>query len=128
MWETVEFNKNQIKAETERAILLNCPHSSYYDGYSFWIPLSFVREGNRGNTLIFAYPENFEFTLRKYGKGKYNKRDVIDEVVICGDDIKDIYSGIYCGKKEVVYNPFETHKPEPLKAEHSEALGDLLDE
>ena len=128
MWKKIEFNKQNIKAETGRAVLINCPHKSYYDGYSFWVPASLVREGSHSYAYTLSYTEDFVFTLKKYGKGKYNSRDVIDEVQIVGDDIADIFDGIPCGKKQVEYNPYETHKPEKLEAEETEALAELIDE
>lgn len=45
MWKNVNANVNQIKTETEKAVLINCPHNSKYDGYSYWHSSKLVREG-----------------------------------------------------------------------------------
>ena len=126
-WHKIEFFKNQIKKETGKATLISCPRNSYYSCYCFWMPTALIREGKQGNTLTFSYTDDFEFILKKYGKGKHNKYDVIDTEVLRGEEIEDVYSGIPCGKKETQYNPFETHIPETIEAVDNKALPELTD-
>lgn len=126
MWKTSEFNRQNIKKETDRAVLINCPHSSDYDGYSFWFPASLVREGSHSYAVTISYTDEFVFKLKKYGKGKYNRYDVIDEVELTSDDIADVFSGVICEKKQV--SPYETHKPELLNAVQTKAIEELKDE
>jgi hypothetical protein len=83
MWHKIFFNKNQIEYETYTACLIKMPNNSNYKGYSFWMPKKCVREiGGKGYFMIFVYKDDWIFTLKKYGKGVYNKNQVIREKVI----------------------------------------------
>lgn len=125
MWRRFTITKNNIKAETGKAVLIACPHHSEYDGYCFWHPSKLVREDRNGWTHSISYTEEFTFNLKKYGKGKYNSRKVLDEVQLGYDEIEEIYgvmSNAYQKK-----NPYETHKPEAVEAVKTEADESLID-
>lgn len=79
MWKQININRQNIKTECEKAVLIQMPHNSDYDGYCFWHPSKLVRDGRNKNAISIGYTEEFEFKLIKYGKGKYNQKTILDE-------------------------------------------------
>lgn len=126
MWKTLNINKNNIITETGRAVLIACPHASDYNGYCFWHPSKLVRSGRHSAAVSISYTEDFTFRLKKYGKGKYNSREVLDEVQLGYDEIEEIFGVIDDG----IYPPAEPliHTPDPIEPEHSEVDPDLRDD
>lgn len=125
MWRKININNSNIKADTGKAVLIACPHNSDYDGYSFWIPSKMVRERKKSTTKEISYTEDFEFHLKKYGNGKYNSREVLDEIVVGYEDLEEIF-GVTSKNLELA-NPYETHKPEELTAVQTKADESLVD-
>ena len=74
-WKKVQINRQNIQAETARAVLIKMPKNS---GYVFWHPSNLVREGKNSNALSLSYTNEFIFRLMKYGSGQYNKYEIID--------------------------------------------------
>lgn len=129
MWKNININKNNIKAETERSYLIAMPHNSDYDDYSFWHPAKLVREGRNRSAISISYTDDFKFKLVKYGKGKWNKRDVIDEKTIDAITFEEAFGIMNENIKSPKYkNEYETHKPKPLEVENKQALEELKDE
>lgn len=126
MWKTLNINKNNIITETDRAVLIACPHASDYDGYSFWHPSKLVRNGRHRAAVSISYTEEFTFRLKKYGKGKYNSREVLDEVQLGYDEIEDVFGVI----DDCIYPPDEPliYTPDPIEPEHAEVDPSLRDE
>lgn len=92
-WKKVHFNAQNIEHETGKATLIKMPKKSAYAGYKFWHPAKLVRtEGGKGYFVSFSYTDDFTFTLKKYGNGKYNGREVIDEVTLKGDEIAEHFA------------------------------------
>ena len=91
MWKNIDINKQNIKFETEKSILISMPHSSEYDGFSFWHPSKLVRSGRNSSSVSIGYTEDFNFRLIKYGKGKYNSHEIIDEDIICSADFEEAF-------------------------------------
>ena len=77
MWYKSQIHKNSIITDTGKSVLIALPHKSEYDGFAFWHPSKLVREGEYRNTVSISYNEDFVFKLKKYGKGKYNCREII---------------------------------------------------
>ena len=91
MWKSIQINKNQIKIKTARAVLINCPAKSKYSGYAFWHPTKCVRSGKHNAAVSIGYTDEFKFKLIKYGKGKYNSRNVIDEALCSVAEIEGMF-------------------------------------
>lgn len=117
MWRSININKQNIIADTGRAILIACPHNSEYDGFCFWHTSKLVREGRNKNAVSISYNEDFTFYLKKYGKGKYNSRDILDERQLGYDELEEVFGvmneNISAPKNKTVY---ETHKPKEIEA------------
>lgn len=91
MWKNIEFNKQNIKADTGKAVLIAMPHSSAYDGYCFWHPAKLIRNGSNSYARTFGYTNDFTFKLKKYGQGRYNSNKVIDEREITASEMEDAF-------------------------------------
>lgn len=128
MWKTININRQNIKTETGKAVLIACPHKSEFDGYVFWHPSKLVREGRHRNAVSMSYTDEFTFRLKKYGKGRYSQYDVIDEVPVGADEIEEIFrvmdDNISAPDEK---NPYETHKPEAVEAVKTEADASLIE-
>ena len=124
MWRNLDINKNLIKAETGRAVLIALPHNSDYDGYAFWHPAKLVREGKHTAAVSIGYTEDFIFNLKKYGK----ENAVLDTTFLSYDELEDVFGvvndNISAPRKT---NVFETHKPQSVEAVESEADESLID-
>lgn len=131
MWKNININKQNVKVDTGRAVLIAMPHSSDYDGFSFWHPSKLVREGRHSNALSISYTDDFNFKLVKYGKGKYNSRDIIDEQEISVEEFEEAFGVMnenITSPKTKINNEYETHKPINIEAVDREALEELKDE
>ena len=82
MWKSININKQNIKRETSNALLINMPHNSDYDGYSFWCSLKLVKQGKNASAISVSYTDTFAFKLVQYGQGKWNKNEIIHEKTI----------------------------------------------
>lgn len=129
MWKNIQINKQNVKADTGRAVLIQMPHNSDYDGFSFWHPSKLVRSGYHSNALSIGYNDDFTFKLIKHGKGKYNSRDIIAEEVIGVEEFEEAF-GVMSENITApqTKNKYETHKPAQLEAEEVTALDELKDE
>lgn len=125
MWKNININKQNIKAETSKSILIAMPHKSDYDGYQFWHPSKLVREGRNSNSVSIGYTEDFTFRLKKYGKD--NK--ILDEDEISASDFEEAFGimdeNIIAKQPE---NEYETHKPDILEPVKTKVLDELKDE
>ncbi|RRC92709.1 hypothetical protein EII25_03285 [Erysipelotrichaceae bacterium OH741_COT-311] len=127
-WEKVYFNAQNIEAETAKAVLIKMPSKGDYAGYCFWHPARLVRdEGNKGYRKSFSFTDEFEFKLKKYGKGKYNKNQVIDEKIIGPEEIKDEFynPSLEVGK---YYEKPKSRVPEKIQAKEIAIIDDLVDD
>lgn len=81
-WENININTNMIKKETDKSVLIACPHNSDYDGWSFWHPKKCIKNGRHSAAVSMGFTSDFSFTLR-------NKRG--DTQVLTSEDIKEIF-------------------------------------
>ena len=124
MWYKSQVHKNSIITDTGKSVLIALPHKSEYDGFAFWHPSKLVREGKYRNTVSISYNEDFVFRLKKYGKGKYNCREIIDEIPLAADEIDLIYKS-FEGSDEP--EPPLIYTPEKLEPENTVADESLID-
>lgn len=47
--------------------------------------------GGKGYFKTFSFTDDFKFKLLKYGKGRYNKSDVIDEIEIDCEEMMNAF-------------------------------------
>ena len=120
-WHYMDVNKNMVKYDTGKAMLIACPSSSEYAGYCFWHPNACIREGRHSAAYCISFTEDWEFKLKN--------KDTDDEVKMDYHELSEVMACLNCeidyDKKKA--NPFETHVPKKLKAEKTEVLDDLLD-
>lgn len=129
MWKNINININQIKVETERAMLINCPHNSGYDGYSFWHPSKLIAIGKHSASAIIIYNEDFKFKLIKYGKGKWNSKNIIDEIEISVEEFEKMFEVTTKNIIPKIFkNEYETHKPTEVEPVENNLKDDLKDD
>lgn len=128
MWKNININRNLIIAETGKSVLIAMPHNSDFDGFSFWHPSKLVRDGRNSGAVSIGYSDDFTFHLKKYGKGKYNSREVLDEVQLACDEFEEVFGvineNITAPKHK---NDYETHKPSEIEAVGTKADDSLID-
>lgn len=90
-WYNLEINIQNVKYETLKATLIKMPNKSEYAGYSFWHPNKLIRNGSNSHAIKLGYNDQFVFRLKKYGKGKHNSNDVIDEIEIDATDFEEAF-------------------------------------
>ena len=91
MWKNVEINIQNIEYDSGRATLIKMPNKSRYAGYKFWHPSKLIRSGSNSYASRLGYTDEFTFTLKKYGNGKYNSNKVIDEIEIDVETFEEIF-------------------------------------
>ena len=126
IWKNIEINDSLVKARTAKSVLIAFPRKSQLHGYSFWHPAKLVRTGRIVNTVSIGYSGEFVFRLKKYGNGKYNKREVVSEMEIGTDEFEQAFAGINSNDVEPDDTP-EIHIPEPLEPENAVADESLID-
>lgn len=125
MWKSININRQNIKQETAKAVLIQCPHNSEWDGYSFWHPAKLVRDGRHSNAVSIGYTDDFTFRLKKCNK----RFEVIDEVELNASEFEEMF-GVMDRNivSPTMKDPYETHKPESLPTEETEAIEELRDD
>ena len=127
-WKSVNINLQNIKTETSKAFLFKCPKKSDYSGYCFWHPAKLVRAGRNDNAVKVSYNDEFRFNLKKYGNGRYNRFDVVDEIEINAKTFESMFGVMDSNiRSKTPKDEYETRKPlpvEPVEATVNEALVD----
>ncbi|MFK8243900.1 MULTISPECIES: hypothetical protein [unclassified Facklamia] len=98
MWKKINFNKQNIKAETANSVLIQIPNNSdsEFAGWMFWHPAKLVRvAGGQGYWVSFSYTNEWEFKIFK-GKGQYHIEETltaenIEEIFGTGNDSIETY-------------------------------------
>lgn len=122
-WKSIFIREKNVKKSGSKAVLVACPYLSKYTGWSFWHPAKLVFDTDQQGVLRLRYTDEFEFRLVQYG-GFNNK---IGEMKVKAEEIASL--DWKCDIDEAELDPYETHKPEPLKPiENPIALEDLIDE
>ena len=82
-WHSIFFNKQNVEYETDRAILINMPSRSVYNGWQFWHPAKLVREeGGNGYFLSLSFTDDWSFRLFKSYKRGQNPQKTVSPVEI----------------------------------------------
>jgi len=90
-WKTVDCNSNLIQHVTDKAVLIKLPKSDF----QFWHPSKCCRQSGKGNyKLTISYTDTFSFNIFKPGKGKWNKRDKIEEKTLTAAEFESYFSPI----------------------------------
>lgn len=125
-WKGLQINSNLIKAHTEKSVLINMPRNSEYNGYAFWHPSKLVWEGKHDAAVSVRYTDGFVFYLKKYGKGRYNSHELLDEIQLAPDEMEAVFAAI--GDNIIAPEPEPLiHTPEYLEPENATADESLID-
>lgn len=92
-WRKVAVNAQNVEYTTERAAKIKLPHSSDHDGYSVWVSLKLLRSGRHSYEYMLSVKGDMEFSLKKYGQGQYNKREVLAEKTISAEEMSAAFGG-----------------------------------
>lgn len=128
-WKNIQINIQNIETDTGKATLIKMPNKSKYAEYKFWYPSKLIRNGKHSYAKSLGYTNDFKFKLKKFGNGKYNQFDVIDEIEISVEEFEEAF-GIMNDNIEapIIKNKYETHKPLEKEAIKSSINEDLLDD
>ncbi len=86
MWKNLEFNSNNVQAETAKSVLIKVPKSKL----KFWHPAKLVRyKGKKGYLVSIGYTDDFTFKLFRTGEGQYNSRDKIEEIELTASEFEN---------------------------------------
>lgn len=139
VWEKIFIYSQNIKAESERAYLIQMPNKSSYKGWAFWHPKKLVRkQGGKGYLLAFSFTNEFIFKVILYGKGRYNSMSAVRREEISVDEMKEIFgvidknvnNAIYeetmkIIEKEEVSVEITQHTPEKIEPISDNTINDL---
>lgn len=125
MWHRFVFNIQNIKRETEKAVLIAFPHRSELDGFAFWLPKKLVRTGSDSYQTIGSIADDMEIRASKYSE---KTRRVLAEKRLSPEDVVDIFGGKTmaraavdsCRRQETPH--VETHVPTPIAPKEREVL------
>lgn len=92
-WRKFAANIQNICAESAKALCIQMPHKSDYDGFQFWVSKKLVRKGGHSYAIHITVCEDMGFTLKKMGQGKYNFKKVIAEKPISANTLADAFGG-----------------------------------
>ncbi|MDY2887339.1 MAG: hypothetical protein SOT25_00985 [Malacoplasma sp.] len=124
MWKNIEINLQNIEGGTEKATLIKMPNKSKYAGYKFWHSSKLIRSGSNNYARSIGYTDEFTFKLKKYGNGKWNKNEVIDEKEINVEEFEEAFKCMeYCTQAKnndsylIVEEPKKIEKEIEIKEE-----------
>ena len=107
-WRTIEVNIQNIAVETGKAVLINCPHKSDWDGFSFWHPAKLVRDGSNSYAAKLSYTDEWSFVMKRHNKN----RQVIAEKTLTVEEFEKVFGvmneNIRAPKQK---DEFEVHVP-----------------
>ena len=83
MWQNIEFNSNNVQAETAKSVLIKVPGSKL----KFWHPAKLVRyKGKNGYLVSIGFTNEFTFKLFRNGEGQYNQNEKIEEIELTANE------------------------------------------
>ena len=69
-WKKILFNIQNIETETDRAVLINLPHNSSYDGWYLWVAKKLIKDGTHSYTRSILCTDSFTFTIKNESEEK----------------------------------------------------------
>lgn len=123
-WRAITINRQNIIADTGKAVLIALPHKSKYRGYAFWHPAKLVRDNWCSDKMSFSCTPEFSFRLKKYAVHGYTE-DAQDDFTVSYDDINEAFG--FLDSSDDFREP-EIYTPAPLEPEHTEADESLIDD
>ena len=93
VWGKIAVNAQNVECTTANGAKINMPHSSDHDGYSVWVSLKLLRSGRHSYEYMLSAKADMTFTLKKYGQGKWNKREVLAEKTISAEEMAVAFGG-----------------------------------
>ena len=88
MWNNAKVNIQNIKAETNSAILIRLPNKSKYKEFEFWVSKKCVRDGSHSYELSVSINTDFTYKAKRTGKNF----KVLDERELSGAEILEAFS------------------------------------
>lgn len=64
-WTKIRVNIQNIKHETEKAVLIAMPNSSEFDGFTFWISKKLVRPTRNDWEVAVSIADDMTVTLKR---------------------------------------------------------------
>ena len=124
-WKKFAVNIQNIKRETEKAVLIAMPHKSDYDGYQFWFPKKLVREGSHSYERSVSIADDMNVTLKKVSDKTFK---VLDEKTISADEIISVFGEFkgYTKPTKELKPEIVIHTPARLEPDKREADAALI--
>lgn len=88
MWKNIFINKQNIVYDNCSSVLIKMPNNSEYSDYYFWHPSKLIRNGSHSFNRSIGYSDEFKFKLFKYGKGKYNSKQIVSRQEIGTEELE----------------------------------------
>lgn len=82
-WKKILFNIQNIETETDKAVLINLPHNSNYDGWKLWVSKKLIKEGSHSYTRSILCTDSFTFKIIRDG----------DEKTLTANELEEVFSG-----------------------------------
>lgn len=79
-WKKILFNIQNIETETQRAVLINLPHKSEYDGWKLWVGKKLIREGTHSYNRSILCTDSFTFKIFRDDNEKTLTANELEEV------------------------------------------------
>lgn len=118
-WIYIRVPQDAFVASSRKSYKIAMPHNCDLRGYCIWFPRK-LTIGNDDLIDQIYFNKSYTFRALKYGQGKFNRYEVLDERMISGEELAEILS-------DYQFRPL-IHKPEKLEPVKTEPLPELLDE
>lgn len=122
-WFKFPVNIQNIKHETEKAVLIAMPHNSDYDGFEFWYPKKLVRNGSNSYEVFVSISDTFRVTLKRVSEKTFK---VLDERIVGYEELLDAFGKAPSVPVVDLREKVVTHVPEKLNPVKVEANASLV--
>lgn len=122
-WFKFPVNIQNIKHETEKAVLIAMPHNSDYDGFEFWHPKKLVRNGSNSYEVFVSISDTFRVTLKRVSEKTFK---VLDERIVGYEELLDAFGKSPSVPVVDLREKVVTHVPEKLNPVKVEANASLV--